>query len=245
MGFIDSHAHLDRFSDVSAAVANAKALGCLAIVTSGYTHEANRKAIEIAAQFPNYVFPCIGIAPSVAMDLSDADFSSQFSFVRSNIDSCVALGEIGLDFHWPTKKEQIVAEYAAFNSQLDFALDQKIPLVIHSRKAEKECVDLLLSKGATKVVLHYFSGSPEVAKKAADAGYLFTTPPVHSRTRTTLLSGIPLDLLLIESDSPYVAKTPSEAVKAAELISSAKGISIEDAINSTAENARRFFGLNL
>ena len=148
-------------------------------------------------------------------------------------------------FHWPTKKEQVDREYVTFSAQLDFALEMKIPVVIHSRKAETEAVDFLISRGAGRVLLHFFSGGVESAKKAADAGYFFTTPPVRSRAREKVLAEVPLDLILLESDSPYVAKTPAEAVKAAELVSSAKGISTEDAIKSTAQNARRFYGLRL
>ena len=245
MDFIDSHAHLDRFPDIASTISQARAAGCIAIVTSGYSHEANQRGLEIAARFPNYVFPCIGIAPSVAMDLPPSDFESQFSFVKANAPKCVAIGEIGLDFHWPTKKEQVDREYVTFSAQLDFALEMKIPVVIHSRKAETEAVDFLISRGAGRVLLHFFSGGVESAKKAADAGYFFTTPPVRSRAREKVLAEVPLDLILLESDSPYVAKTPAEAVKAAELVSSAKGISTEDAIKSTAQNARRFYGLRL
>ncbi len=245
MEFIDSHCHLDRFPDVASTIAQAKSSGCIAVITSGYTHEANEKCLEISSRFPNFAFPCIGIAPSVAMDLSPEQFQSAFDFIKSNASRCVAIGEIGLDFHWPTKKEQIDREYSSFAAQLDFALEKKLPLVIHSRKAEKEAVEFLLSRSAERVVLHFFSGTPEIARKAAEAGFLFTTPPVRSKTRERLLSEIPLNLLLTESDAPYVAKTPSDAAKAAELIAAAKGISIEDAIKYTAENAKAFFGLHL
>ena len=245
MGFIDSHCHLDRMADAGEAVAQARTAGCSAIVTAGHEHEANKKALQLAPSFPNFVFPCVGIAPSVAMDLPEPELEEHIAFVRANARKCVAIGEIGLDFHWPTEKAQVDREYLAFNAQLDFALEERIPLVIHSRKAEKECVDLLIEKGAKRVVLHFFSGTPDVAKRAADAGYLFTTPPVRSRARERLLSEIPLELLLTESDAPYVGKTPASALGAAELIASAKGISIEDAIKSTSGNAKRFFGLHL
>jgi TatD DNase family protein len=245
MDFIDSHAHLDRFPDIASVISASKSAGCIAIITSGYTHEANQKALELSAKFPNFVFPCIGIAPSVAMDLSEEEFARQFDFVKSNAHKAIAIGEIGLDFHWAKTDAQIKREYSAFSAQLDFALSQKLPLVIHSRKAEKEAIDSLISASAGRVLLHYFSGTPELARKAAEAGFFFTTPPVKSSSRKRMLAEIPLDRILLESDCPYVAKTPSGAAEAASLVAEAKGISIEEALSKATENARRFFGLNL
>lgn len=243
--FIDAHAHLDHVPGADSAISSAKSSGCAAIVTSGYTHEANQKALELAQKFPNYVFPVLGIAPSVAMDLSEEQFGEQFSFVKSNAHKAVAIGEIGLDFHWPTNKEQIYREYSSFKAQLEFAVSKDLPVVIHSRKAEEECVDFLIAAGASKALLHFFSGTPELAKKAAEAGFHFTTPPVKSAARKRMLSEIPLDRILLESDCPYVGKTPSDAAKAAGLVAEAKGISIEEALKSATENAIRFFGLKL
>lgn len=243
--FIDAHAHLDRFSDIGAVISSSKASGCIAIITSGYTHDANVAAISLAQKFPNFVFPCIGIAPSVAMDLGGEEFARQFDFVKANAHKCVAIGEIGLDFHWAKTDAQIKREYSAFSAQLEFALSQKLPLVIHSRKAEKEAVESLISAKAGRVLLHYFSGSPELAQKAAEAGFFFTTPPVKSNSRKKMLAGIPLDRILLESDCPYVAKVPSGAAEAASLVAEAKGISIEEALSKATENARRFFGLHL
>ena len=243
--FIDAHAHLDRFPNPAGAVSAAKAAGCIAIVTSGYTLEASKRALELSSQFPGYVFPVIGIAPSVAMDLSEAELEPQLDFIRANSPRAVAIGEIGLDFHWATRKEQIDREQSAFAAQLEFALSADRPLVIHSRKAEKECLDLLISAGARKVLLHFFSGTPELAKIAADSGFFVTTPPVKSTSRRRMLAEFPPELILLESDSPYVAKTPSGAAEAASLVAEAKGISIEEALISATENAKRFFGLHL
>jgi len=243
--FIDAHAHMDKFEDPEATVSAAKAAGCIAIVASGYNHDANVKSVLLASKFSNYIFPVIGIAPSVAMDMGEKEFAEAFKYVEEHAHKCVAIGEIGLDFHWPTKTEQIEREHRAFDMQLELALSKKLPVVIHSRKAESETVERLISAKAEKVLLHFFSGTPETAIKAADAGFYFTTPPVKSSTRMKMLAAIPLERILLESDSPYVAKAPADAVGAASLVAKAKGISIEEAIKSTTENARRFFGLKL
>ena len=129
--------------------------------------------------------------------------------------------------------------------QLELALSRKMPVVIHSRKAEAECVEQLISAGAKKVLLHFFSGTPEVARKAADAGFYLTTPPVKSASRVKMLAEFPLERIMLESDSPYVGKTPEDAKKAAAIVALAKGISIQEALKSSTENAVKFFGLKV
>ena len=243
--FIDAHAHLDRFPNPSQVVDETREKGGLAIVSSGYDHEANQATLKVAAKHPKFVFPVIGLAPTAVMNLSDEQFEAQFAFVKENAKKALAIGEIGLDFHWPTKQEQIDAEFKRFKAQLEFALEMKLPVVIHSRKAEAESLEFLKAKGAQKVLLHYFSGTPALARDAVDEGWLFTVPPVKSRTRKELIGEMPLDSIMTESDSPYVAKHPSAALLAAEIIAEAKGISIEESLKHTTENAKRFFGLKL
>jgi len=243
--FIDAHAHIDRFLNPDGIVEETKRLGGIAIVSSGYDHEANQTTMLVARRYRGFVFPAIGLAPTVVMDLDDAEFERQFEFIKGTINDCVAMGEIGLDFYWPTKQEQIDNQYKFFKRQLDFALDSNIPVVIHSRKAEKEAIEFLKERGAEKVLLHYFSGSPELANIAADEGYFFTVPPVKSRTRRKLVEEMPIEHIMIESDSPYVSNHPSSVLYAAQFIADAKGISIEEVLKSTTENAKRFFGLRL
>jgi len=243
--FIDAHAHMDRFLNPDKVVEETKRLGGLAVVSAGYDHEANQATLAVASRHNGFIFPVIGLAPTAVMDLEDAEFEKQFEFIKNNLDKCVAMGEIGLDFHWPTKQEQIDRQYKFFKCQLDYALDSNAPVVIHSRKAEKEAIDFLKERGAEKVLLHYFSGSPSLVRIAADEGYSFTVPPVKSRTRAKLVEEMPLECIMIESDSPYVTSHPSSVLTSAQLISEAKGISIEDVLKSTTENAKRFFGLKI
>jgi len=243
--FIDAHAHLDRFPNPDQAVEEAKKDGALAIVTAGYDHDANLATLKVAARHPKFVFPVIGLAPTAVMNLEDKEFEAQFEFVRQNAKKVVALGELGLDFHWPTKQEQIDAQYKFFRVQLEFALEAKLPVVIHSRKAEAEAIEFLKERKAQRVLLHFFSGTPALARDAAEEGWSFTVPAIKSKSRQKLVEEMPLESIMVESDSPYVASHPSAVMIGAETVAKAKGISIEEALKHTTENAKRFFGLHL
>jgi len=241
--FIDAHAHLDRFPDAASAIASAKGAGCEAIVTCGYEPAANRAAVALARANPGFVFPAIGLAPGAVMDWSAEDFEREFASVRENASSAVAIGEIGLDYHWAGKHEQIAAQKEYFSRQLAFAVERDMPVVIHSRKAEADALAMLKDAGARKVLLHFFSGPPALAREAAALGYSFTVPPTRSRSRAASIREMPLPSLMLESDSPYVGATPETALEAGKIVAESKGISIDEVVTASAVNAKRFFGL--
>lgn len=244
MPFIDAHAHMSRFPGLHAAVAEAKAAGALAIVSSGFDLESSRISASLAQNHPCFVHACVGIAPPEAMKMSEKEFGEAFSEIKKLSASAVAIGEIGLDRHWPATPGQAAMQKKCFLAQLEFAQEKNLPVVIHSRDAEAETVETLLASGAKKALLHYFSGSAELAKKAAEAGYHFTIPPVASASRAKMIRAIPLNQLLTESDAPYVGKTPSSCLKSAQIIAEAKGISIDETLTATTQNAERFYALS-
>jgi TatD DNase family protein len=245
MPFIDAHAHLDRIENLPQAIAEAKSAGALAIVSAGYDLLSSLASLEAARENPNFVFACVGLAPTTVMGMKEEEFEENFAQMKKLAPSSVAIGEIGLDYHWPTEKSQVIAQQKFFGAQLDFAMEQNLPVAIHSRKAEEDVFRALVEKGAKKVLLHFFSGSPGLAGKAAGEGFSFTVPPIKSKSRAKMLAEIPLELLLTESDAPFVGKTPADSLKAAEIVAEAKGISIGEALKATAGNAKTFFGLNL
>ena len=241
--FIDAHAHLDSCENAEKVVKRAKLAGARAIVTSGYSLEGSRKALELSVRFRGYVFPVIGISPQDAMGLDEEELRRQVSWVGENLNRAKGVGEIGLDFHWAKSKEEIERQYSAFDAQLALARSKSLPVTVHSRAAEREVLDVLEQQGMKRAHLHFFSGTPELAVRAVKLGYAISIPPVASKGRERMLSAIPLSSLMLESDCPYVGKDPSACLESASIIARAKGISIEEVLKTTAENAARFFGL--
>ncbi len=156
----------------------------------------------------------------------------------------VAIGEVGLDNHWgktPADKER---QFTAFERMISLSRELNLPLVIHSRDAEKECIQQLLASGSKHVLMHCFGGTLEQAKICADAGWLISIPPVPSKERKKFIAALPLSSLVVESDAPYIGKESGiGALKSAELISKYTGLPLEEVVSATAQNAQKFFGL--
>ncbi len=241
MEFIDSHCHLDAFKNYDEVISKALKAGVKAIVTSGCSGKDNMKTLEIARKYPNYVFPVIGIAPQEAMYMGS--FDSAVSFLKENKAGVVGVGEIGLDFHWGKTPEQISKQRECFELFLDYAIFEKLPLVVHSREAEKEVLEVIMKKGAEKVLLHCFSGDSSLAETAAEHGFLISVPPVPSITREKVIKHIPLENLLLETDAPYLGKEPSEVNGAAQLVASIKELEVEEVSKATTKSCMALFNL--
>jgi len=243
--FIDAHAHLDEVKELAPVLKKSRDAGCRAIVSSGYSFESSKKNLGIAKANPGFVYAVIGVSPQAAMDLEPSEFEKQLAFIRENAGSAVAIGEIGLDFHWAKTDEQVEREYKAFEAQVDLALEKNLPIVIHSRKAEEEALEVLARKKAGLVMLHFFSGKPETALSAVDRGFMVSFPPLKSRNRSKTAKKIPLENIVLETDCPYVYPDPTGVLVSAEIVARAKGILIEEVLKTTSENTARFFGFSL
>ena len=243
MEFVDSHCHLDAFKNYDEVISKALKSGVKAIVTSGCSGKENKKTLEIAKKYPNYVFPAIGLAPQEAMDMGS--FDSSLSFLKENKASIVGVGEIGLDFHWGKTPEQISRQRGCFELFLEFALSEKLPLVVHSREAEKEVLEFVMKKGAEKVLLHCFSGDLSLAETAAEHGFLISVPPVLSKGREKIIKHVSLENLLLESDAPYLGGEPSGVNVSARMIADIKGMDIEEVSRVTTSNCISLFDLKL
>ncbi|MEM3555785.1 MAG: TatD family hydrolase [Candidatus Micrarchaeia archaeon] len=241
MHFIDSHCHLDAFKNYEEIISKALEAGVKTMITCGCSKGDNTPTLRIAERYPDNVFAVIGIAPQEAMD-SDS-FDSTISFLKNNRKRIVGVGEIGLDFHWAKTPEKAGKQRNSFELLLNFAISEKLPVVIHSREAEEEVIDILLRSGVERVLLHCFSGSLSLAEKAAEHGFFISIPPTPSRTRERIIKHIPLENLLLESDAPYLAGEPSGVISSAELIAGIKEVNIEEVAEITARNCINLFNL--
>ena len=174
-------------------------------------------------------------------------------FIRQNRSRLVAIGEVGLD-HWKVQdSEERELQREIFARFISLSLELDLPLNVHSRSAGEPTIRLLLELGAKRVLLHAFDGRDATALPAVEAGYYFSIPPsiVRSPQKQKLVRRLPLQCLLLETDSPVLGPIPGERNEPANLIvalkavAEIKGIAEEEARRAVLENAERLFRLNV
>jgi TatD DNase family protein len=231
--------------DLEAVLQAASEVGVGGIMTVSENLEDAQRVLELAEKFP-LLKPCAGLYPE-ALDVERAE--AMVAFVRACRDRLVGIGEVGLD-HWVVKEaegweiqEQRLAKFVALSEECD------LPLNVHSRSAGRHTIRFLREQGARKVLMHAFDGKASAALEGIEAGFYFSIPPsvVRSQQKQKLLRHLPLDRLLLESDSPVlgpdpaVRNEPKNVMVTCQAIASAKGISMEEVARVTTENAVRLF----
>lgn len=257
--YIDLHCHLDHYmyeKDLAQVIKNAKVAGLKKIVVSGISPASNRFALLLAKQYMTTVKASIGLYPIDALEkelqqmphhkgLMAFSVDSELEFIRKSKDRICALGEIGLDYKDGERKEE---QKHLFRKLLELAHKIKKPVIIHSRKAESDVLDIL-GEYKVKTVLHCFSGDKKQVKKAADAGYYFTIPThvVRSQQFQDIAKNIPMSQLFCETDSPYLSPFPQRrnepafVVESYRKIAELKGMQVEEVAKGIYMNWQRVF----
>jgi len=231
---IDSHCHLERFK-------NPVIPKDIFPICIGYSNESNIRTVRVAEQFNlPYV---LGIAPQTVIFEGLTGLEEWISFIRSKNPK--AIGEIGLDFHWAKNQEHIKSEYLVFEKMLDLAEEMKLPVVIHSRKSDKEILSVLKKRNIHKFLMHCYSGDEHLAQEFISLGGILSIPPIHSSTRKKVIENVSLECLVVESDAPYLVREIVEVKKAIEYISSVKNIDQSLVEEVTTKNAKSFFDLKI
>ncbi len=255
--FIDSHAHIDgpEFdSDREAVIERAQAAGVSVIlnVGTGDPHsDAFERAVALGQQHDG-VYTAIGTHPHDARLYDDRAEEKIKTLVQS--EHVIAWGEIGLDFHYDNSPRDV--QVAVFKRQLRAARECNLPVVIHTREAEPETIEILNDEydGAERRgVFHCFSGSLDLAKKALELGFMISFSGIVTFKKADELrevaKQVPLDHLLIETDCPFLTpipyrgkrNEPAYVVEVARCLAGLHGVEIEEMARITAENFRRFF----
>ncbi len=230
--FADAHCHLESCAGGF--------LPTVLHITSGYSQQSNAKNAAIAKDNEN-VYLCAGIAPQEAMKHPSIKIKlGEWEEELADFSKLVAIGEIGLDYHWAKTQEERFLQHEAFVSQLVLAERLGLPAVIHSRDAETECLEIVKNFNLD-YVMHCFSGSSEQAKAAVAHRGLVSVPPLRSKERRQFIRDLPLEKLLAESDAPYIGKTPSDTLEAIKMIAEIKGMDIEAVKKQLLLNTAAFF----
>ena len=264
MKYFDSHAHYydERFKgdeyvgsvdDLIGALLSSEIDG---IVNVGTSPDTCRQAIEQAKRFQN-MYTALGVHPSDAQALDiplDRALSDIESLIKNPESKCVALGEIGLDYHWQPVNRELQMRY--FEAQMNLAAELDLPVVIHDRESHEDVLDMIKRHKNVRGVLHSFSGSAEMAKEVIKCGYMIsfsgTLTFTNARKPREVAAIIPHDSVLIETDCPYLAPHPKRGtlnhsgnlVYTNATLAEVFGMSAEECAALTRDNARRFFGLD-
>jgi TatD DNase family protein len=255
MNFIDTHTHLhieDFDGDREAVIRRAKDAGVVQMITLGTDLSSSLKALEVAGLYPA-VFAAIGIHPGEA-HLAKTEDDSKIKELAIKAPKVVAIGETGLDFYWDKTFYQ--AQYDNFRRMLNLAKELVLPVVIHNRSAHREMEWFFQEENFDSVngVMHCFSGELIDAKFYLEMGlHISFTADITRKSfhRLEMLEYIPLDRVMIETDSPYIVPAqvnakrnePANVVYVAQKLAEVHRKPLEEIARVTTENARRLFRL--
>lgn len=251
----DTHVHLnaEQFEeDLDDVMKRAQEAGVAKMAVVGFDRPTIERAMELARAHDS-LYAIIGWHPVDAIDMTDEDLDWIESLAAD--PNVVALGEMGLDYHWDKSPKDVQKD--VFRKQIRLAKKLNLPIVIHNREATADIVDILKEENAAEVggIMHCFSGSAETALACVEMNfYISLGGPVtfkNAKKPKEVAEAVPMDRLLIETDCPYLAPHPYRGKRnepayvklVAEEIAQLKNMSYEEVARITAENAARLFRL--
>ena len=251
----DTHAHLDdsRFDeDRDEIIRQSRQNGVELILNAGSNIETSVKSIALAGKY-EFIYASVGVHPHDASNM-DGETAAVLAALAEN-KKVRAIGEIGLDYHYDLSPRDVQKQ--RFVEQIELARQLKLPVIVHDREAHGDIMDIFKRTRIKEVggVLHSFSGSTEMAVECIKMGlYISISGPVtfnNARKTMEAVKEVPLDMLLIETDSPYLTPAPHRGKRnypgyvklVAEKIADIKGISFEEVAQQTKENGKRLFGI--
>ncbi len=248
----DTHAHLDHVQDVDEALKEAHAVGIVGVVAMGVDLAANRTNLDIQQRTENpKVYVALGIHPG---NIKPEEIDETLQFIRENIKKAVAVGEIGLDYWYKDVRKSDARKQEqrdVFEKQLLIAQEFNLPVVIHSRGAWKDCLEMAKRVGIKKANFHWYSGPVDVLGKILENGYFISATPAlrYSPQLQEAVKRAPIEQTLIETDSPVYFQegeggfgaTPKHVLKTLTLYAAIKNLSEGEAAEVFNRNAQNFF----
>ena len=252
----DTHAHYDDSAfdeDREVLLASLQSQGVGTVVNSGASLDGCRRTIELTEQY-SFIYGALGVHPDEVGELNE----ETFSWLREQLKrpKIVAIGEIGLDYYWDKEKREVQKEW--FIRQLRLAGELKKPVVIHSREAAADTMEILKAEVTDEISyeMHCYSYSPEMAREYLKMGFYLGIGGVltfkNAKKLKEVVEEAPIERLLLETDCPYLAPVPNRGKRndstnihyVAEELAKIKGITAEEVIRITEENAKRFYKIS-
>ncbi len=247
--FTDTHCHLlkEYYDNLEVILENAKEVGIKKLINNGCNLSSNLEVLKISEKYP-WIYCAIGYHPDSLFESQKIDFK----FIENNIDKIIAIGEIGLDYHYDTFDK--MAQIELFETQLKIASKYNKPVIVHSRDATSDTINILKKYPNVKGSIHCFSGSLETARIYIKMGYKLGIGGVITFKNAKIkdiIKEIPSSAILLETDSPYLAPTPLRGSKnepanikiIAKFIADILNISLEELSKITENNAKSLFDI--
>ena len=250
----ETHAHYDdhKFDeDREAVLQKVIQSGVSPIINVGASIDSTKATIELAKSH-DYIYAAVGVHPSDIEDLNEERF--KWLRAQTSYEKTVAVGEIGLDYYWDKEPEVQKAQRYWFGRQLELARELGLPVVVHSREAAQDTLDIVKDHASDLICdIHCFSYGVEMAREYLNRGHYLGVGGVvtfkNGRKLKEVVEYMPLDRLLLETDCPYLAPVPYRGKRnsslylphVVEAIAQIKGVSAEKVIEVTCDNAKRFY----
>ena len=246
--------------ELSAFLEEQKAGGVELILVPGVDKTSVKDVLDVCDQYPDYLLPALGLHPENVKE----DWAEQLAIIKAAVDEnlasaqrrsrLIAIGEIGLDYHWDTTF--VEQQHEALREQMRWAEQYHLPVMIHSRDATEDTLKILREFPSVRGVMHCFSGSHEVAEQVVKMGYYLGIGGVLTFKNCKLaehLVGIPLERLVLETDAPYMAPVPYRGKRnesrwmwhVAERLAQVYNCSVEHVNEVTTANAKKLFVIKL
>lgn len=247
---IDAHCHLDftKFNrDRDEAIQRARNAGVVEMINSGIDHKTNLSTLALAEQY-DFIHPALGLSPLVVSHYGDEVARNILTQLEENAHRAIAIGEAGMDyFHHKDEKEH-EHQREVFRKVIDIAESTDLPLVIHGRDAEADALQMV--QDLDRVIFHCYGGSLDTMQEITDAGYYISisTLVCFSEHHQSLVKNLPLDRMLIETDSPYLSprkgrNEPAYMIDSVSTIARLRHMEETEVADITRKNTYRAFGL--
>ncbi len=248
----DAHAHYDdKWFDENRfeLLDSIQSRGVCGIVNAAVNLESTKSALKLCEKYP-FFYATTGFHPENLEDVTPGYLDKIDALLKN--PRVVAIGEIGLDYHWDIPREE---QKKVFEEQLALSIDLNAPVVVHDREAHGDTIELLRRYRPTGLV-HCFSGSTELMREIVKLGMSISLGGVvtfkNARHSVEVAAQIPLDRLLLETDAPYMAPVPYRGKQCnsamialtAEKIAEIRGMDTQELLNITKENALRLYGID-
>jgi TatD DNase family protein len=240
---IDGHAHLDAIIPIDPVIERALSVGVSRIIAVGMDFESNKNTLEIAGNYPGFIFPAIGYHP---WSIKENEIQNTLSFIEKHIAQCVAVGEVGLDYKIKVKK---AIQWEVFSQVLQIAQKNKKPVIIHTRFSYERAHRMVVKAGIEKAVFHWYSGPENILSRIVEDGYFVSATPAlaFSKAHREAIHNAPMERILIETDSPvkygYKTSEPADLVETLQQLAELKKLSENEVALITTKNSEKLYGI--
>lgn len=255
----DTHCHLNNeelYSRIDEVIESAQKANVSKFLVVGYDKKTSELAVKIANKY-EFCYAAIGFHPTEIFDLKDKDFDSVFELAKNN-KKVVAIGEIGLDYHWNKESNKKNKQKEMFIRQIQKANELNLPITIHCREANEDCFEILKKyRPKNGLIMHCYSGSVEMMKEIVkwDNAYIAlggTVTFTNAKTPKEVAEEVPIERLLFETDSPYLTPHPFRGMKnepkyislVSEEIANLRDMSRKTLESIVFNNSLRIFNIN-